>query len=116
MEVHLILDNYGTHKTPEIKRWLQRHQRYHLHFTPRHSSCFNQVERWFALLSTRALKRNSHQTVLALEAAIKRFIEVHNEKPKPFQWTKSADEILENFERFAAETVEIQARNYERNQ
>lgn len=116
LQVHLILDNYGTHKTPVVKRWLQRHQRYHLHFTPTHSSWINQVERWFALLSARALKRNSHHTVLALEAAIKQFIEVHNENPRPFQWTKSADEILENLKRFAAETVAIQTGNYERNQ
>src|SRR5215471_7956732 len=115
LEVHLILDNYGTHKTPVVKRWLQRHQRYHLHFTPTHSSWINQVERWFALLSTRALKRNSHHTVLALEAAIKNFIAGHNENPTPFQWTKSADEILENLKRFAAETVAIQAENYAKN-
>jgi transposase len=109
LEVHLVLDNYSTHKTPTIKRWLQRHQHYHLHFTPTHGSWINQVERWFALLSTRAIKRNSHRTVLALEAAVKQFIEAHNENPRPFQWTKSADEILDNLRRFAAETVAIQA-------
>jgi len=107
LEVHLVLDNYGTHKAPPIKRWLQRHQRYHLHFTPTHSSWINQVERWFALLSTREIKRNSHHTVLALESAIKRFIQEHNENPKPFRWTKTADEILTNLQRFAAETVAI---------
>jgi len=116
LEVHLVLDNYGTHKTPMIKRWLQRHQRYQVHFTPTHSSWINQVERWFGLLSTREIKRNSHRTVLALERAIQQFIEVHNENPKPFQWTKPADEILENLKRFAAETVAIQAAHYERNQ
>lgn len=77
--------NYITHKTPAIKRWLQRHQRYHLPFTPTHISWINQVERWFALLSRRALKRNSHHTLIALESAIKIFIEAHNEDPKPFQ-------------------------------
>lgn len=115
LEVHLVLDNYGTHKTPVIKRWLQRHQRYHLHFTPTHSSWINQVERWFAMLSTRAIKRSSHRTVLALERAIAQFIEAHNENPGPFQWTKPADEILENLKRFAAETLAIQLAHYKRN-
>lgn len=71
-------------------------------------SWINQVERWFALLSARAIKRNSHHTVLALESAIKRFIEAHNNNPKPFRWTKTVDEILNNLPRFAAETVAIQ--------
>jgi transposase len=109
MEIHLVLDNYSTHKTPAIKRWLLRHQRYHLHFTPTHSSWINQVERWFALLSQRQIKRSSHHTVKALELAIEQFIRAHNEDPKPFQWTKSADEILRNLQRFAAETIAIQA-------
>lgn len=108
LQIHLILDNYSTHKTPTIKRWLQRHERYHLHFTPTHSSWLNQVERWFALLSDRQIKRNSNYTVKALETAIRQFIEEHNISPKPFRWTKSADEILKNLERFAAETVAIE--------
>jgi transposase len=107
-EIHLILDNYGTHKTPAIKRWLQRHARYHLHFTPTHSSWINQVERWFALLSERQIKRGSHHSVQDLESAIKQFIQAHNEKPKPFLWTRAADEILKKLQRFAAETVAIQ--------
>jgi len=110
MEIHLILDNYSTHKTPTIKRWLLRHPRYHLHFTPTHSSWINQVERWFALLSQRQIKRASHHTVKALESAIEQFIEVHNENPKPFHWTKNADEILKNLQRFAAETLAIEAK------
>lgn len=109
LEIHLILDNYSTHKTPAIKGWLQRHPRYHLHFTPTHSSWINQVERWFALLSGRQIKRSSHHTVKALEVAIAQFIEAHNQNPQPFQWTKSADQILQNLQRFAAETVAIQA-------
>lgn len=108
-EIHLVLDNYSTHKTPAIKRWLQRHPRYHLHFTPTHSSWINQVERWFGLLSERQIKRSSHHTVKALELAIEQFIEANNENPKPFAWTKSADEILKNLQRFAAETIAIQA-------
>jgi len=107
LEVHLVLDNYCTHKAAPIKGWLQRHPRYHLHFTPTHSSWLNQVERWFALLTQRQIKRGSHHTVRALELAIKEFIAVHNENPQPFQWTKSAEEILRNLQRFASETVAI---------
>ena len=109
LEVHLVLDNYSTHKAPPIKQWLQRHPRYHLHFTPTHASWINQVERWFALLTERQIKRGSHHTVKALELAIKEFIKAHNENPKPFRWTKSADEILKNIQRFAAETVALAA-------
>jgi transposase len=108
LEVHLILDNYSSHKTAAVRRWLQRHPRYHLHFTPTHSSWINQVERWFALLSQRQIKRGSHHNVRNLELAIAQFIAAHNENPKPFVWTKSADQILENPRRFAAETVKIQ--------
>jgi transposase len=96
------------HQKLSIKRWLQRHARYHLHFTPAHSSWINQVERWFALLSERQIKRGSHHSVQDLESAIKQFIQAHNEKPKPFLWTKTADEILKKLQRFAAETVAIQ--------
>jgi transposase len=108
LEIHLILDNYSTHKTPAIKRWLQRHKRYHLHFTPTHSSWINQVERWFGLLSERQIKRGSNHTVNALESAIKEFIEGHNENPSSFVWTNNADESFQNLQRFAAETVAIQ--------
>jgi transposase len=108
-EIHLVLDNYATHKTPLIKRWLQRHHRYHLHFTPTHASWINQVERWFGLLSQRQIKRASHHTVKALELAIEEFLAAHNESPKPFHWTKSADEILKNLQRFATETVALEA-------
>jgi len=107
MEVHLVLDNYCTHKAAPVQQWLQRHPRYHLHFTPTHSSWLNQVERWFALLSQRQIKRGSHFTVKALERAITEFIAVHNESPMPFQWIKSADEILKNLQRFASETASI---------
>lgn len=108
LEVHLILDNYATHKTADIRQWLQRHPRYHLHFTPTHSSWINQVERWFALLSQRQIKRSSHHTVRDLELAIEKFIAAHNQNPRPFAWTKSADQILESLRRFAVETVKIQ--------
>jgi transposase len=105
LTVRLVLDNYATHKTKEIRAWFLRHPRYHLHFTPTHSSWLNQVERWFALLSQRQIKRGSHYSVRELEAAILEFIDVHNEQPKPFVWTKSADTILNSIERFATRTL-----------
>lgn len=112
LQVHLIMDNYCTHKAAPIKRWLLRHPRYHLHFTPTHSSWLNQIERWFALLSERQIKRSSHHSVKELETAINQFIQAHNDRPKPFQWTKSADEILKNLQRFASETVATFTRNH----
>jgi len=105
LAVHLVLDNYATHKTKEIRAWFLRHPRYHLHFTPTHSSWLNQVERWFALLSPRQIKRGSHYSVRELESAILEFIDVHNEQPKPFVWTKSADAILNSIGRFASRTM-----------
>ena len=109
LEVHLILDNYATHKTAIIRQWLLCHPRYHLHFTPTHSSWINQVERWFALLSQRQIKRGSHHNVRDLELAIEQFVAAHNENPKPFVWTKNAGQILESLRRYAAETMRIQA-------
>jgi transposase len=111
LEVHLIMDNYCTHKAEPIKSWLLRRPRYHLHFTPTHSSWLNQIERWFALLSQRQIKRGSHHSVKELERAITEFIQTHNDDPKPFRWTKSADEILKNLQRFAGETAATYARN-----
>lgn len=111
LEIHLIMDNYCTHKAAPIKRWLLHRPRYHLHFTPTHSSWLNQIERWFALLSQRQIKRASHHTVKELEAAISEFIQTHNAHPKPFQWTKTADEILKNLQRFASETITTYTRN-----
>lgn len=111
LEVHLIMDNYCTHKAAPIKRWLLRHPHYHLHFTPTHSSWLNQIERWFALLSARQIKRGSYHTVKELERAIDEFIQTHNADPKPFQWTKDADAILQNLKRFANETVATYTRN-----
>ena len=107
LTVHLILDNYATHKTKDIREWFLRHPRYQLHFTPTHSSWLNQVERWFALLSQRQIKRGSHNSVRELEAAISEFIAVHNEQPKPFVWTKSADAILASIGRFASRTLAL---------
>lgn len=94
LDIHLVLDNYATHKTEAVKRWLVRHPRFHVHFTPTYSSWLNLVERWFALLETRQIKRGSHRSVRQLQAAIKEFVEVSNDQPKPFVWVKTADEIL----------------------
>jgi transposase len=95
LDVHLVIDNVSTHKTPEIKRWLVRHPRFTLHFTPTYSSWINLVERWFAELTTKWLKRGTHRSTKELEAAITTWVEHWNEDPKPFVWHKSADEILE---------------------
>lgn len=106
LDVHLVLDNYGTHKTPLIHRWLLRHPRFHLHFTPTYSSWINQVERWFATLTEKQLRRGAHRSVRALEDAIRLYLAVHNEDSKPFVWVKSADEILANIARFCLQTSE----------
>ena len=100
MEAHLILDNYGTHKTPLIQRWLLRHPRFHLHFTPKGASWINQVERFFADLTNKQLRRSAHRSTLELERAIRDYIDIKNRHPKPFVWTKTADEILASIERF----------------
>src|SRR6201982_2339268 len=102
--IHLVLDNYGTHKTALVRRWLQKRTRHHLHFTPTHASWLNQVERWFALLTQRQIKRGSHRNVQELEAAIREFIAAHNQQPQPFRWTKSADQILAPIARLAPPT------------
>jgi transposase len=95
LDLHLVLDNCATHKTPAIKEWLVRHPRFHLHFTPTSSSWLNLAERWFAELTTRKLRRSAHRSVTELEAGIRRWINEWNKDPGPFVWTKSADEILE---------------------
>jgi transposase len=106
LEVHLILDNYGTHKTPAIRRWLIRHPRYHLHFTPTSSSWLNLVERWFATLTEKQLRRSAHRSTRQLEDAIRRYLALANADPKPFVWTKTADEILDSVARFCMRTSE----------
>ena len=90
-----MLDNYATHKTPEIQKWLLRHPRFRLHFTPTGSSWLNLVERWFAELTTRKLRRSAHRSVTELEADIRKWITEWNKNPRPFVWTKTAEEILE---------------------
>jgi transposase len=100
IDVHLVLDNYGTHKTPMIQRWLLRNPRFHLHFTPKGGSWINQVERFFAELTNQQLRRGVHRSTLELERAIRDYIDHRNRHPKPFIWIKSADEILASIERF----------------
>jgi transposase len=100
LDVHLILDNYGTHKTSLIHRWLVRHPRFHLHFTPTGASWLNLVERWFAALTEKQIRRGVHRSPRELEAAIRHYIEVTNHDAKPFVWTKTADEILASVGRF----------------
>lgn len=100
LDVHLILDNYSTHKTPEIRRWLLRHPRFHLHFTPTSGSWLNMVERWFSELATKKIKRGSHMSVRALERDIKEWIEHWNENPRPYVWVKTADQILASIARY----------------
>jgi transposase len=100
LDVHLVIDNYATHKAPTIRNWLNRRPRWHVHLTPTSSSWLNQVERFFALLTERQIRRGIHRSVAALKSAITNFIEQHNADPKPFRWTKSADDILASIERF----------------
>jgi transposase len=94
LDVHLICDNYATHNTPEIRTWLSRHPRFHVHFTPTGSSWMNQVERWFGLLTDKLIRRGAHTSVPALENDIKAWVATWNDNPRPFTWTKTADEIL----------------------
>jgi transposase len=95
LDIHLVVDNVSTHKTPEIRRWLLRHPRFHLHFTPTYSSWLNLVERWFAELTNKWLRRGTHRSTKELEAAITSWIERWNDDPTPLVWHKSADEILD---------------------
>src|SRR5215204_4612197 len=100
LEIHLVLDNSSTHKTPAIQRWLAAHPRFVLHFTPTSSSWLNLVERWFAELTTKKLRRGAHRSVRALNADIRAWIDAWNDNPRPFVWTKTADEILDSIARY----------------
>ena len=104
LEVHLVLDNYNTHKTALIHSWLAKRPRFHLHFTPTSASWLNQVERWFALITEKQIRRGTYASTKELETAIHSWVEAYNESPKPFIWTKSADQILENIKRFCERT------------
>jgi len=104
LDVHLILGNYGTHKSPLIQRWLVRHPRYHLHFTPTRSSWINLVKRWFATLTERQLRRGIHHSTQELETALRCYVKTYNQDPRHFVWTKTADRILEAVARFCNRT------------
>ena len=104
LDVHLILDNLSTHKAPTVRRWLAKRPRYHLHFTPTSSSWLNLVERFFAELTQKQIRRGTHRSTQALVDAIESYISMRNEKPRPFIWTKSADDILASVTRFCLRT------------
>lgn len=104
-DVHLVMDNYATHKTPKVKAWLARRPHWHVHFTPTSASWLNQIERWFAELTRKQIQRGVHRSVAELEADIMAFIDAHNDDPRPYKWVKSADEILASVKRFCLKTM-----------
>ena len=106
-DVHLVMDNYATHKTGLIRDWLAKRPRWHVHFTPTSASWINQVERFFALITDKQIRRGVHRSTQALETDIRAFIDAHNADPKPFRWTKSADDILASIQRFCTRTQQI---------
>jgi transposase len=104
LDVHLVMDNYATHKTTTIQRWMVRHPRFHVHFTPTSASWLNQVERFFAALTEKQIRRGSFRSTPQLEAAIRQYLDHHNAQPKPFRWTKSADDILISLAKYCERT------------
>lgn len=106
LDVHVIMDNYGTHKTAAIRTWFAKRPRFHAHFTPTYGSWLNLVERWFAELTNKQIRRGAYRSVRELERAIQEFIAAHNDDCKPFVWTKSAEDILASIARFAHRTLE----------
>ena len=109
LDVHIVMDNYATHTTRPIRNWFAKRPRWHVHFTPTSASWINQVERFFALLTERALKRGVFRSVAELEKAIKAYIDATNTDPKPFRWTKTADDILASIQRFCLRTLAANA-------
>jgi len=107
LAIHVVLDNLSAHKAPAVQRWLLRHPHVHFHFTPTYASWLNLVERFFGLLTAKALKRGSHTSIPQLRKAILAFVEAHNENGKPFRWTKTADEILDKMRRFGIRTLQV---------
>lgn len=101
------MDNYATHKTKPIRDWLAKRPHWHVHFTPTSASWINQVERFFALITDKQIRRGLHRSTQQLEADIRAFIDAHNADPKPFRWTKSTDDILAAIQRFCARTKEV---------
>jgi transposase len=105
LDIHLIMDNYGTHKTGIIRKWFAKRPRFHVHYTPTYGSWINLVERWFAELTNKRLRRGAFRSVKDLETVIRKYIEIHNEDPTPFVWTKTADQILASIARYAQRTL-----------
>lgn len=110
LDIHVVMDNASSHKTQVIRNWFAKRPHWHMHFTPTSSSWINQVERFFALLAEKQIKRGAHKSVKDLIAAIKAFLAQHNANPKPLRWTKSADDILASIERFCRRTLDLNAR------
>ena len=100
LEIHLVLDNYGTHQHPEVRRWLTEHPRYHLHFTPTSSSWLNQVERWFAEMTRKRIRRGTFHSVRDLVKAIREYVQQYNRSPRPFQWVASASRIIRKVNKY----------------
>ena len=107
LDIHVVLDNLSAHKAPAVHRWLLRHPRVHFHFTPTYASWLNLVERFFGLLTQKALKRGSHTSLPQLRAAILAYVEAHNERRTPFKWVKTADEILDKMRRFGLRVQQV---------
>jgi transposase len=110
LDVHVIMDNASSHKTKLIRGWFARRPQWHVHFTPTSASWINQVERFFALLSEKQIKRGAHRSVRELVTAIQAFIDACNANPKPFRWVKTADEILASIERFCRRTLQVHSK------
>ncbi len=107
LDIHIVMDNYGTHKTKAIRDWFAKRPRWQAHFTPTSASWLNQVERWFGLLTDKQIRRGVHRSTKELERTILDYIDTTNQNPKPFKWTKSADDILGAIQRFCLRTIEI---------
>jgi len=110
LDIHIVMDNASSHKTKLIRSWFAKRPRWIIHFTPTSSSWINQVERFFALLSEQQIKRGAHRSTAELEAAINAYIDARNANPRPFQWVKSADDILASIERFCHRTLAVHAK------
>ena len=106
LDIHIVMDNYATHKTPAIRKWFAKRPHWHVHFTPTSASWINQVERFFALLTEKQLRRGVHRSTAELEQVILDYLDIVNEDPKPFRWTKPANEILATIQRFCLRTLE----------
>lgn len=114
LDVHLVMDNYGTHKTEAVKHWLLRRPRFHIHFTPTSSSWLNLVESFFSIVQRRVLRRGVHRSTRALEKAVRAFLKAHNDDPKPFVWTKTADDILASLKRYCTAATAVRSERAKR--